>query len=84
MTWEEFKRAVEEAGIKDGDPIWYIDVGYPEKKGFGEGGRITVFKATDLQGLTGFGIAGIDAIRAIASRSLTQSFTVEVDSADAN
>ncbi len=29
MTWGEFKKIVEAAGIKDSDDIWYIDVSHP-------------------------------------------------------
>jgi hypothetical protein len=25
MTWAEFKKIVEDAGVKDDDDIWYID-----------------------------------------------------------
>jgi hypothetical protein len=27
MTWKEFKAAMEKAGVKDDDPIYYVDVG---------------------------------------------------------
>jgi len=31
MTWKEFKEAVEAAGVKDSDPIFFIDTGnFPE------------------------------------------------------
>ncbi len=29
MTWGEFKKLVEEAGVKETDTIWYIDISYP-------------------------------------------------------
>lgn len=32
MTWEEFKKHLEEKGVKDDDEIWYIDVSFPIKR----------------------------------------------------
>lgn len=29
MTWGQFKKLLEEAGIQDDMAIWYIDVSYP-------------------------------------------------------
>ena len=31
MTWGKFKKAVKDAGIKDDDEIWYIDISFPGK-----------------------------------------------------
>lgn len=31
MTWSEFKKLVEEKGVKDDMTIWYIDVSYPHE-----------------------------------------------------
>jgi hypothetical protein len=41
MTWQEFKEAIEAAGVKDDDEIWYIDVSFPTKEDF-EAGQIHV------------------------------------------
>ena len=30
MTWAEFKRAMEAAGVKDGDKLWYFDAAVSE------------------------------------------------------
>lgn len=30
LTWAEFVKEVEAAGVKPDTPIWYIDVSYPE------------------------------------------------------
>lgn len=38
MTWEEFKKAVEEAGVSDNDRVSYIDCGsfWPLRVSIGE------------------------------------------------
>ena len=33
MTWAEFKKCVDDAGVKDDDEIWFIDITYPTDKG---------------------------------------------------
>ena len=37
MTWAELKEAIEKAGVKDDDEIWYIDVSFPEQEDFDKG-----------------------------------------------
>ena len=34
MTWGEFKRAVDAAGIKDDEEIWYIRMWWPRPRSF--------------------------------------------------
>jgi len=37
MTWAELKEAIEKAGVKDDDKIWYIDICFPEQDYFDQG-----------------------------------------------
>jgi hypothetical protein len=30
MTWGEFKKLVDAAGVKDEQEIWYIDISFPQ------------------------------------------------------
>lgn len=31
MTWKEFKDAVETAGVRDDESLWYIDASFPSE-----------------------------------------------------
>jgi len=31
MTWKEFVKAAEEAGVQPEDEIWYIDISFPDE-----------------------------------------------------
>ncbi len=33
MNWGEFKKLVEKQGVKDEDPLWYIDANYSTMEG---------------------------------------------------
>ncbi len=47
MTWGEFKQAVDKAGVKDDEEIWFIDISFPSKGDF-EQERITAGRQGNL------------------------------------